>query len=484
MYSLIIVDDDELIRKGLEKVIPWGALGLSVISAFSSATEALEYLRTSPVDVILTDVKMPGMSGLDLVKEARKIYPRCKAVIISGFSEFELVKNALTLKVEDYLLKPLSQDCIEQVFRKVVSEIDSERLITKDPETSFHSDYSLLTKLSTKYSLWAEYIEEDSAEKVMNKFALVMCDGLGQFESDIEEVLAGIPHVSNGKYAVFISTADDFSHRLESVVTVFRNSDERNFKIVVGSDVFWEDDIIFSFWGALGMIPETEYGMVSYYRDKRGNELPELVQYMRKTLIARIESGCQEEIDKALCEAIDKTSKLKPDEQGYVYCSVIYKLLVYFSMKDSIGKYQYGSISFSNATPRELAERFRHDFLMLTKILSSRSDSNARLLILRTKEYVKDHYSNPSLRLQDIADNLQISYGYLSSIFTRISGQSFKQFLINVRMEEARNLLLSRKYRIYEIADKVGYSNTRYFNEAFHKYYGCSPVEYLNKLRM
>ena len=120
---------------------------------------------------------------------------------------------------------------------------------------------------------------------------------------------------------------------------------------------------------------------------------------------------------------------------------------------------------------------------VLTIHNSARSDSNSRLLISRTQRYVREHYGDPSLRLQQIADELQISYGYLSSIFTHIAGQSFKQFLIEVRMEEARKLLLSRRYRIYEIADKVGYSNPRYFNEAFRKYYGCSPVEYLRNLR-
>ncbi|MFA6690021.1 MAG: response regulator, partial [Sphaerochaetaceae bacterium] len=106
MYSLIIVDDDELIRKGLEKVIPWNKLGFAVMGTFSSAIDALESLRNRDVDVILTDVKMPKMSGLELIEEAKRLNPTCKAVIISGFGEFELVKSALTLKAEDYLLKP------------------------------------------------------------------------------------------------------------------------------------------------------------------------------------------------------------------------------------------------------------------------------------------------------------------------------------------------------------------------------------------
>lgn len=470
MYSLIIVDDDELIRKGLEKVIPWEGMGLEVVSTFPSAVDALEYLRSEPVDVILTDVKMPGMTGLELVEEAKKLHPRCKAVIISGFSEFELVKNALTLKVEDYLLKPLSQGDIEKVFRKLVSELDAQRHPAADADTSFRTGYDMVTMLSREYELWNEY-----RPQTVNKLVLVSSGS----SAELGQALCLVPHVSKGQYTAFIAPVEGYEAQIEAA----REAIAGPYRMVVGSDVFWADDIVPSFWGAFGMLPEADEGRVSYHDDRKGDETLRLVHLERKILIDMIEGGNQEQAEEAVEEAIGKAGMLRPEEQGYVYCSIIYKLLVYFSMKDSIGEYQYGSINFSNAAPDELAARFREDFHRLTEMLSARSDSNSRLLISRTQRYVREHYGDPSLRLQQIADELQISYGYLSSIFTHIAGQSFKQFLIEVRMEEARKLLLSRRYRIYEIADKVGYSNPRYFNEAFRKYYGCSPVEYLRNLR-
>lgn len=127
MYTLIIVDDDELIRKGLEKVIQWEQMGFFVKRTFRSAVEALEYLKDNPVDVILTDIRMPQMSGLELIQEAKGYQEQVKAVIISGYGEFELAKQALVLKVEDYLLKPLGQEEVEAVFLKLKRGLDQER---------------------------------------------------------------------------------------------------------------------------------------------------------------------------------------------------------------------------------------------------------------------------------------------------------------------------------------------------------------------
>ena len=130
MYTLIIVDDDELIRKGLEKVIQWEKMGFSVAGTFKGAVDALEYLKSNTADVILTDIRMPHMTGLELIDEAKKIRKDIKSVIISGYGEFELAKKALLLKVEDYLLKPLGEEEIETAFLKLKKNLDSEKFVT------------------------------------------------------------------------------------------------------------------------------------------------------------------------------------------------------------------------------------------------------------------------------------------------------------------------------------------------------------------
>ena len=97
MYTLIIVDDDEMIRRGMEKVIDWKRLGFQVRASFSDPSEAYQYLKENPVDVILTDMKMPGMSGLELIEKAKELQGDIRSVAMSGYDEFELARKRKTI---------------------------------------------------------------------------------------------------------------------------------------------------------------------------------------------------------------------------------------------------------------------------------------------------------------------------------------------------------------------------------------------------
>lgn len=124
-------------------------------------------------------------------------------------------------------------------------------------------------------------------------------------------------------------------------------------------------------------------------------------------------------------------------------------------------------------------EAFIKDVLRVKELIALNKYSNAHLIAKKANTIIKENYKDPDLTLSSVSDKLGVSYGYLSSIFSEVIGESFKSFLIKVRMNEARKLLLSRRYKIYEIADKVGYCSTKYFTEAFKKFYGVSPAEYI-----
>lgn len=347
LFSLIIVDDDELIKKGLEKVISWQELGFHVVATFSSALDAYDYLKNNEVDVILTDVKMPKMTGLELIDKARQINSKCKAVIISGFNEFELLRNAMLLKVEDYLLKPLSQEDVEGVFKRLFTQMMEENT-SNDKNT----DYSRLQTL----------IKEKSA-----------------------------------------------------------------------------------------------------------------------FLISRIEDSDTFELEKNIESIINDVEYLTTSELGFFCNQLLSIILEYFKIdkeSNSFNKGDYKDLSHS-----DIARTFQDDVKAVFAVFDRKCDINSRIILTKAKAIINDQYKDKSLSLQKISEELDISYGYLSSLFKKIEGISFKAFLTNIRMEEARKYLLSRKYKIYEIADAVGFSDARYFTESFHKYYGCSPSEYLQNLR-
>ena len=125
--EVLIVDDEIMIRRGLSKIIHWEEIGFEMAGAVGNAMEALELIKKTPVDVLLTDISMPEMTGLELIHQARKILPGLKAVVISGYSEFDYAREAIELKVENYILKPLDPKKITETFQKICKELDQEQ---------------------------------------------------------------------------------------------------------------------------------------------------------------------------------------------------------------------------------------------------------------------------------------------------------------------------------------------------------------------
>ena len=125
---------------------------------------------------------------------------------------------------------------------------------------------------------------------------------------------------------------------------------------------------------------------------------------------------------------------------------------------------------------------FQEDLQLLATCLKDNSESLSVLVSSKAKLYIDENYQNKNLSLRDAADKLNVSYGYLSTAFAKTYGENFKSYLVSVRMEKARKLLMERRYKIYEIADMTGYASSRYFTDAFKKRYGISPGDYV--LRM
>ena len=132
MYKLLIVDDESSIRNGIKNYFPWTQLGFEVAGLFENGREALDYCRKLPVDVVLSDIKMPIMDGLELAKELYQLNPNIKIVLLSGYREFEYAREALKYEVKNYILKPTKYEELNEVFSKIKKELDQEQFSEED----------------------------------------------------------------------------------------------------------------------------------------------------------------------------------------------------------------------------------------------------------------------------------------------------------------------------------------------------------------
>lgn len=137
MFKLVIVEDEDNIRQGLECLIPWGEMGFQVVGAFRDGTDALDYIRDNPCDAVLTDILMSRMSGLELLRHLHEIRPQIKAVILSGHSEFTYAQQAIQYNVARYLIKPVDEDELMSAFREIKEQLDAllqEEQSAEEPE--------------------------------------------------------------------------------------------------------------------------------------------------------------------------------------------------------------------------------------------------------------------------------------------------------------------------------------------------------------
>lgn len=126
MLRIIIVDDEYTIRHGLSAFFPWEELGFTVSGTFSNATDALSFIKENKIDVVLSDIKMPGKDGLEMIREMLLINPALKCVVISGYKDFEYAKKCIDLGVSNYIVKPTKYEELKQIFAKLSEELSQK----------------------------------------------------------------------------------------------------------------------------------------------------------------------------------------------------------------------------------------------------------------------------------------------------------------------------------------------------------------------
>lgn len=376
MLKVLIADDEEAIRKGLKKIITSADIGLNVIGEASDGEIALEMAEKLKPDIMLIDINMPFLNGLDFLNKVNRIIPDTITIIISGYDEFEYARKALQLGVFDYLLKPVDR---KKLIDTLLRATDAYNKKMKEKE------YKKLTQIEFKEN--KTYIQESFLKKCI--------------ESNFEE-----------KYLI------------KNMDLLEIDNDENMWLFIIND----KDEIL-----------KKNIGIkcYSFYKDEY--------------LILIIKNGFLdiEEIKKNLTETY---VRLSGNEIIYSY-SILEK----------------GILSLSSAYRNLLKEHIK----------KGQNTGNISHII----NYIKDNYSDPNLSLQRVADEFHVSPSYLSRIINQKIGISFIEYLTEIRLNKAIELLSvdNDDVYIYEIAKSVGYNSQHYFSRIFKSKTGFSPLEYKNK---
>ncbi|WP_163193104.1 response regulator transcription factor [Clostridium thermarum] len=436
MFRVLLVDDEAVIRKGIKNIINWESLGCTVIDEASDGISGMEKIRTLKPDIIVTDIKMPGIDGLDMVKETKELIPHTKIVILTGYRDFEYLQRAIKLGASEYILKPSKIEDITAVIKRVVKELEQwkksqneieelkKSLQEKIPVIKQKLLYDLLFNVNIKHRSIST--EMDLCSLKVEKFVLVVIE------------LGGIEESNNYEYDVMYqqgvinSFLDVYS---DHFTTEFFVLSERRIVFIVQPTVDMED--------------------ISKCARDRLDVLKDVIQSCFKlsiySVVTEVGEGYQ-----ALHEKMKKAIKQLNKESNILHNHII---------------------SFDDL--KELNKD--NEALIKSRISEKNIEEDSMKLILRKAvEYIKNNYCE-SITLNDVAEYTYVSTFYLSRLFTRELGKGFVDYLNEVRIEKAKEYLRQDNYKAYEVAEMVGIKDAHYFSKLFKKYAGMTPSEYKDK---
>ncbi len=546
MYRLMVVEDEAMIRRGIIKSIPWGDLGFVVVGEGKNGEEALAFMAEHPVDVLLTDIKMPLMDGIELSKKVRRLYPDIEIVVLSGFSDFEYARAAISFRAYEYLLKPTNKQRLLDAFTNLKRRMDEK---SERKEEIFHSNIYLtagyesvrreflIGLLEGDQSLYKDF-DEKAAELELD-FSTNQCvSAVIRFDKkSIMEELAcswetdkrllrfaydniireALGDMERAYFVVedydtihliycFDTLAEKEASLIPSLENISENIQNCLFKHVVvpytiGIGLTYPSvyHITKSHNQAKRSIQNSFYQSsecVQVYQDNEESKFeqnyiqyyPEDMQRAAGYIVGGQKDEARVSMDKMFQRLID--NRLMP-EIVKNYCITL-KLMVQSKLKDEsdlvnrvIGN-MYSDYVKDALTVRELHQYVRKTMLQLSEEINRTVDVKAateqRLVIAKAKDYIKEHL-NDKINLKVISNHVYLSETYFSYLFKKVTGTTYIDYIQRLRMEEAKHLLITTNDKIYEIAEQIGYNDYKYFAIQFKKYVKVTPKAYRNQGR-
>lgn len=512
MYKAMVVDDEEMIRKGICNVIPWGKLKIDTVKMASSGIEALNIMEEETFDIMITDICMTEMDGLSLVEKINVLNPKLKVIVLTGYDNFEYAQKCCKMQVRDYILKPVDEVELENTIKRLIIELENEEFICH--QQKMNSRIQGLTEQLKLEQIMQNMIHErtkiDEIEKVLDDYSYnkeeilqiaIVCPVIDDnltwkqhFEllnlsikntciELFDSKKQGITFEDKNKniiIAIFVSEEfKDVTDRIKYLINYLKNEYDINPKIVLGSVVDGFNKINISYNDACALLSSksTYDGIITKEPMERSLRLfSERVQELRKIMIDNIDdSENVMRIYDVYVEDIKiynvSTSLVKKtcfDIGGGVYFS-------YVMEKGEVTDNKLNSllISLENCN-RDDAIKITRDFIL--QIVNADIGESSEI-IGKAKSYIKEHL-NEEISVYSIAEMLYLTPTYFSKLFKNSTREGCNSYIIRKRMEKAKSLLETTSMKTGKIAALVGYKDTNYFSLAFKKQTGMAPTEF------
>lgn len=496
MIKVLLVDDEPNVRQGVKMMIPWDELGLTVIGEGEDGDDGLAKMMSLDPDIVVADVKMPGMTGIEMIEAAVKNGFSGKCLILSGYSDFSYAKSAMSLGVRQFILKPVDEDELIEALRLLAEEIGGER--RSEVTLRMGSEY-MNEQLVRALLLGEDKVVEksDLSAYDYSSYTAVIISISGEMSSEEKNYLLGsvkkqlekdcgadviTPELSGMTVALFKGWKQE---KIVKFLTALCDDYVGKIFVTVGKPVTKLTDIKLSYAQAEELLKNRfQYlhrGVVTAETVKSSEE-PEESSELIGSIYAYIEINDTEKLEAALDRLqMSLCSGEYTAERIKVVC-ITAVMEIKSRLIKSIGDKKTEQFINDEFIAKIGEKTSLFDIIELLKITFTDLSSEffgrtTKSTMERVVQYICSNYSS-ELRLEQLAAIFGYNRAYLGKVFHQYTGENFNNYLDRIRITEAKRLLAEDKHKVYEVAEMVGYTNINYFHNKFKKYVGISPLNY------
>lgn len=464
MKSVIIADDEYMIIKGLERMIDWQELGLVLVGTAEHGKDALKLVQENKVDIIISDINMPGMDGLTFVEEAKEIQPNVEFLFISGYQRFEYIKQSLSLGATDYLLKPINKEELATSLRKVISRIDQHR------ELSVTNDFIMKQKMRN----WLQDVTKGEERLPLQldyyHYYLVTQDSMVNFDDLVHYYEGQADWLVIGKDQMLAMIMPLRAVEIERGKIVGRLEKLKGNRAHAAYQQIRKRFRHMHFYVGNGTIQEKAKFLLSLpmLNAAFGNQDQELSELMGQ-IFHILESNQVRKLSVLLNQLREQLSFYAVSRSEAIQ---IFKSFIHFHKGSELHFEQVETIDDLVTRTTEVL-RIQDDQLAFDQLHPTLQD-----LLMRVEQSFRSDIS-----LTSLAEDLHMNVMYLGQLFKKEMGVSFSKYLNRYRVEKSKPLLIKTTLPISDVAIEVGYQNQTYYYRIFKELVGISPKEYrqLNK---
>ena len=527
LYRVLLVDDEEDIRVGISRKINWEGLGFCLVGEAENGAEALELAEQLQPDVVLTDIKMPFMDGLELCRHLTQKLPAAKLVVFSGFDEFEYARQAVGLNVSEYILKPIGAAELTAVLERLRQEIQTERAARKDAELLrrlYEESLPVLRELFYTRLLDGQIRGSQVAERAARyeidlsgkswMASIVHVDGpvaelsgardeliLLSVQSFLEdhftlEGASGRTLLYNDAAALLVQlpgpgALNPLLQELERLRRLAQGYLGLSLTIGVGLPADGPGQLHACAEGAHAALDYRVLlgsGRVLYIGDVEPVSPARLSfeEEDQRALAAAVKLGSEEQLAEVLRQLLERVGQahLSLDQCHLFFWEMVTGLLRLarasgVEAEQVFGPGFTGVVSITDfASLDELGGWLQDCCRKLRQALGRQRTDSAWKIVEQARQLIEENYADSDLSVEMVCDRLHLSPAYFSTLFKRETGMSFTACVTARRMEQAAALLRHTDEKTYLIAEKTGYLDPNYFSYVFKRHFGLTPSKY------